>query len=150
MKTKNIVEYDCLCFKNTDKHLTPELLQEIFLDIAQKYADEFLQSFRKDAPVDYANRPEALIADFFGLYDEFAQWKQEIKDGYLLRILKYIGVYDGHSINRECFLTALRVICFIGRYCDERNGDSLSFKGGALNVPYDDVARLERYVRMVK
>ena len=63
---------------------------------------------------------------------------------------RIIGVYDGHSINRDCFLTALRVICFIGRYSDNRNGCCLTFKGGALDVPYDDIARLERYVRMVK
>ena len=114
--------------------ITPERLQEIFLNIAQKYADEFLQSFRKDASVNYANRPEALNEDFFGLYDEFAQWKQEIKDGYLLRILKYIGVYDGHSINRDCFLTALRVICFIGRYSDDRNGSLVWWMGCFIKI----------------
>ena len=55
--------------------------------------------------------------------DEFAQWKRETKDGYLLRILKYLGAYDG------------------------RNGYALSFKRGALQVPFDDVSRLERVVR---
>ena len=80
--------------KNCHKRVTPEELQGIFLDIAQKIADNCLESFRRDAAVDYANRPEALNEDFFGLFDEFTQWKS-----------------------------------------------------GALMMPYDDVARLERFVR---
>jgi len=133
--------------KNEMKRITPEQLQGIFLDIAQRVGDETLQSFRKRSSVDYANRPEALNEDFFGLFDEFTQWKREIKEGCILRILKYLGAYDGRRIHKDRLLTALRVISFIGRYSDDRNGDALSFKGGSLEVPYDDVFRLERFVR---
>ena len=133
--------------KNSHKRITPEELQGIFLDIAQKIADNCLESFRRDAAVDYANRPEALNEDFFGLFDEFTQWKSEIKEGYFLRILEYVGAYDGNRINKDRFLTALRVIRFIGHFSDDRNGYALSFKRGALEIPYDDVARLERFVR---
>ena len=119
----------------------------MFLDIAQKVGDETLLSFRETCFEDYANRPEALNEDFFGLFDEFTQWRREIKDGCLLRILKYLGAYDGRRIHKDRLLTALRVICFIGRYSDDRNGYALSFRRGALQVPFDDVYRLERFVR---
>lgn len=112
------------------KSIAPEQLQGMFLDIAQKVGDQFLQSFRDDAAKYYANRPEALNEDFFGLFDEFAQWKREIKDGYLLRILKYLGAYDGRRIHKDRLLTALRVLCFIGRYCDDRNGMPFPSKEG--------------------
>lgn len=130
------------------KRITPEQLQEIFLSIACKVADDFLESCRKEETSDYyAKRPDAFNEDFFALFDEFSQWKREIKEGYLLRILKYVGAYDGSKIDKDRLLTALRVICFIARYSDDRNGYALSFKKGALEVPYDDVARLERFVR---
>ena len=85
--------------------------------------------------------------DFFALFDEVSQWKREIREGCLLRILKYVGAYDGSKIDRDRLLTALRVVCFIARYSDNRNGDFLTVKGGSLMIPYDDVARLERFVR---
>lgn len=147
MKTSNVVECNRKNLKNSNKCITPECLQGIFLDIAQKVGDRFLQSFRESSSVDYANRPEALNEDFFGLYDEFTQWKREIKEGYLLRILKHLGVYDGRRIHKDRLLTALIVICFIGRFSDDRNGSILSFKGRSLMMPYDDIARLERFVR---
>ena len=148
MKNENVVRTKGHNAKKSHKRITPEQLQEIFLNIARKVADDFLESCRKEKTSDfYANRPDAFNDDFFGLFDQFTQWKQEIRDGYLLRILKYIGAYDGSKIDKKCLLTALRVICFIGRYSDNRNGDFLTVKGGSLEIPYDDVARLERYVR---
>lgn len=133
--------------KNNNKRITPEILQGIFLDIAQKESDETLLSFRGKIVKHYQNRLDDLDSDLFGLFDEYAQWKEEIKEGYILRILKYIGAYDGHKIDKKRLLTALRVICFIGLFSDDRNGSILSFKRGALMMPYDDVSRLERYVR---
>jgi hypothetical protein len=61
--------------------------------------------------------------------------------------LKYVGAYDGDKIDKDRLLTALRVICFIGHFSDDRNGEILSFKGGSLMLPYDDISRLERLVR---
>ena len=148
MKNKNMLKNNGLNIKKSHKCITPEQLQEIFLSIARKVADGFLESCRKEESSDfYANRPDAFNEDFFALFDEFSQWKREIKEGYLLRILKYVGAYDGSKIDKDRLLTALRVICFIARYSDDRNGYALSFKKGALEVPYDDVARLERFVR---
>jgi len=148
MKNENMVKIDGLNIQKSHKRITPEQLQEMFLSIARKTADDFLESCRKDETSDfYAKRPDAFKADFFALFDEFSQWKREIKEGYILRILKFVGAYDGSRIDRDCLLTALRVICFIARYSDDRNGYALSFKRGALEVPYDDVARLERFVR---
>ena len=147
MKNNKMTKDTCLNIKTSHKRITLDELQRIFLDIAQKVGDRFLQSFRESCSINYVNRPEALNEDFFGLYDEFTQWKREIKEGYLLRILKHLGVYDGRRIHKDRLLTALRVICFIGRFSDDRNGSILSFKGGSLMVPYDDIARLERFVR---
>lgn len=137
----------CLNIKTSHKRITLDELQRIFLDIAQKECDEMLLSFRGKIVEDYTNRLDALESDFFGLFDGYAQWKREIKDGYILRILKYVGAYDGDKIDKDRLLTALRVICFIGRFSDDRNGSILSFKGGSLMMPYDDIARLERFVR---
>ena len=107
----------------------------MFLDIAQNECDEMLMSFRGTLAKDYTNRLDALESDLFGLFDEYIQWKREIKDGYILRILKYVGAYDGEKIDKGRLLTALRVICFIGLFSDDRNGE------------INDIARLERFVR---
>ena len=133
--------------KKSRRRFSLEELQGMFLDIAQNYADESLDFMRRDSSGYYAERPEAFKEDFLGLFDEFTQWKREIKDGYILRILEYVGAYDGNKIDKGRLLTALRVICFIGHFSDDRNGSILSFKGGHLMMPYDDVARLERFVR---
>ena len=58
--------------KRTNRRITPEQLQEIFLSIAHKIADHHLETLRKDAEVDYANRPDAFNEDFLALFDEFA------------------------------------------------------------------------------
>ncbi len=148
MKNKNMVKNDGLNIRQSRKCITPEQLQEIFLNIARKVADDFLESSRKEkTSALYANRPDAFDDDFFALFDEVSQWKREIREGCLLRILKYVGAYDGSKIDRGRLLTALRVVCFIARYSDNRNGDFLTVKGGSLMIPYDDVARLERFVR---
>ena len=147
MKNKNIVKNIDLNIKKSQKTITPEALQDFFLDAAQKECDSTLRSFRGKIVEDYADRLDAFDSDFFSLFDEFVQWRAEIKEGYILRILEYLGVYDGCKIDKDRLLTALRVICFIGYFSDDRNGTILSFKGGALMVPYDDVVRLERIVR---
>ena len=147
MKNNKMTKDTCLNIKTSHKRITLDELQRIFLDIAQKECDEMLLSFRGKIAEDYTNRLDALESDFFGLFDGYAQWKREIKDGYILRILKYVGAYDGDKIDKDRLLTALRVICFIGRFSDDRNGSILSFKGGSLMMPYDDIARLERFVR---
>ena len=147
MKNNKMTKDSCLNIKTSHKRITLDELQRIFLDIAQKECDEMLLSFRGKIAEDYTNRLDALESDFFGLFDGHAQWKREIKDGYILRILKYVGAYDGDKIDKDRLLTALRVICFIGRFSDDRNGSILSFKGGSLVMPYDDIARLERFVR---
>ena len=150
MKNENMVNGNDLNIQKTHKRITPEQLQEMFLSIARKVADDFLESCRKDETSNlYANRPDAFKTDFFALFDEFSQWKREIREGNLLRILKFVGAYDGSRIDKDRLLTALRVICFMGYFSDDRNGTILSFKGGALMIPYDDVARLERFVRTV-
>ena len=84
MKNENVVRTKGHNAKKSHKRITPEQLQEIFLNIARKVADDFLESCRKEKNSDfYANRPDAFNDDFFGLFDQFTQWKQEIRDGYL-------------------------------------------------------------------
>ena len=147
MKNENVAKSNGQNVKKSGNRITPEQLQRMFLDIAQRECDETLKSFRDRGPVDYENRLEAFNEDFFGLFDEFNQKRREVKDGYILRILKHLGAYDGRRIRKDRLLTVLRVICFIGRYCDDRNGYAISFKGGSLIIPFDDVFRLERFVR---
>lgn len=136
------------CIKKTEKSITAKELQKKFLAIAQRYAEEeYFEPFQESASKNYDDAPDALAEDFFGLCDIFSKWKDEIEDGAILRILKYLGVYDGRKIDKGRLQTALRVICFIGLFCDDRNGPCLSFNDSALEVPFDDVFSLERFVR---
>ena len=143
----NIAKNNSLNAKKAHKSVTPEMLQDFFLDAAQKECDSTLRSFRGKIVEDYADRLDAFDSDFFSLFDEFVQRRNEIKEGYILRILEYLGAYDGSKIDKDRLLTALRVLCFIGFFSDDRNGAILSFKGESLMIPYDDVVRLERFVR---
>ena len=95
IKNKNIIKNDGLNIKKSQKTVTPETLQDFFLDAAQKECDSTLQSFRGKIVKDYADRLDAFDSDFFSLFDEFVQWRTEIKEGYILRISEYLGVYDG-------------------------------------------------------
>jgi hypothetical protein len=147
MKNNKIKKNFNLDIVTSHKRITLDILQRIFLDIAQKECDEMLLSFRGKIAENYTNRLDALESDLFSLFDGYTQWKREIKDGHILRILKYVGAYDGDKIDKDRLLTALRVICFIGHFSDDRNGEILSFKGGSLMLPYDDISRLERLVR---
>ena len=147
MKNNKIAKDFSLDVNTSHKRITLDVLQRMFLDIAQNECDEMLMSFRGTLAKDYMNRLDALESDLFGLFEGYIQWKREIKNGCILRILKYVGAYDGEKIDKGRLLTALRVICFIGHFSDDRNGEILSFKGGSLVMPYNDIARLERFVR---
>lgn len=102
--------------KKTERRITKEELQEKFLVIAHRYAEEvYFKPFREDAVENYDVAPESFAADFFSLCDIFSNWNREIKGGAILRILRYLGAYDGRKVHRDRLLTALRVVCFIGR-----------------------------------
>ena len=46
MKNENMVKIDGLNIQKSHKRITPEQLQEMFLSIALKTADDFLESCR--------------------------------------------------------------------------------------------------------
>ena len=136
------------CMKKTEKTITTQELQERFLAMAYRYAEEtFLEPFREDAEEKYDSMPATVAADFFDYCDTFSGWKRAIEDGGILRVLRFLGVYDGRRVNRGRLLTALRVVCFIGLLCDDLDGPALAFGDGSLEVPFDEVIRLERFVR---
>lgn len=82
MKNMNSAKNNGLNIKKSQKPITPEVLQDFFLDAAQKECDSTLLSFRGKIIEDYANRLDAFDSDFFSLFDEFVQWRAEIKEGY--------------------------------------------------------------------
>ena len=88
MKNNKIAKDFCLDVNTSHKRITLDVLQRMFLDITQNECDEMLMSFRGSLAKYYTNRLDALESDLFGLFDEYIQWKREIKDGYILRILK--------------------------------------------------------------
>lgn len=83
MKNKNVTKSNGQNVKKSGNRITPEQLQRMFLDIAQRECDETLKSFRDRGPVDYANRLEAFNEDFFELFDEFNQKRRDVKDVYI-------------------------------------------------------------------
>ena len=134
--------------KKNEKTITPQELQERFLAMAYRYAEEtFLEPFREDAEEKYDSMPATVAVDFFDYCDTFSGWKRAIEDGGILRVLRFLGVYDGRRVNRGRLLTALRVVCFIGLLWDDRYDPALAFGNGSLEVPFDEVIRLERFVR---
>lgn len=130
--------------KETVKGITPEQLHEILLDYAYALCAERLGYIRetscskhsKEAYEEYRCWVEAL----FG-------WINNIKSGMILRVLKFVGAYDGRKIDNDRFLTALRTLCYIARFDDDYDGKFFSCEGGQYEIPYDYLFRLERFVR---
>ena len=62
-------------------------------------------------------------------------------------MLKFVGAYDGHKIDNDRLLTALRTLCFVARFDDGEDGNLFAFDGYLYEIPYDYLFRLERFVR---
>lgn len=125
--------------------ITPAMLQGMFLDFARELCVEELESV-KNCP-SYEGRPEDLYEGYRCWFDALSDWTQNIEAGNLLRVLRFVGAYDGRKIDRVCLLTALRTLCYVARFADSLEGDVFSFEECRYEIPYDSVCRLDRFVR---
>lgn len=77
--------------------ITPAMLQGMFLDFARELCVEELESVKN------CTSYEGYRCWFNALSD----WTQNIEAGNLLRVLKFVGAYDGRKIDKGRLLTAL-------------------------------------------
>ena len=55
----------------------------------------------------YEGRPEDVYEGYRCWFDALSDWTQNTEAGNLLRVLKFVGTYDGRKIDRGRLLTAL-------------------------------------------
>lgn len=145
MKNKNMVKNDDLSIQKSHKRITPEQLQEMLLNYANALCAEELGYIREPSYKEHSKEAYEGYRCWFGALSE---WINNIKAGKILRVLKFVGAYDGRKIDNERFLTALRTLCYIARFDDDFDGKYFSCKGGLYEIPYDYLFRLERFVRI--
>ena len=131
--------------KQVVKGITPEQLQGLFLDYANALCAEELRSTRECSS--YKEHSEGAYEEYRCWFDALSGWIKNIKDGKILRVLKFVGAYDGRKIDHDRLLTALRTLCYIARFDDGIDGDFFAFEGCLYEIPYDYLYRLERFVR---
>ena len=131
--------------KNVVKDITPEQLQGMFLDYARELCAERLEDVK--ACPSYKEHSKDAYEEYECWFDALFEWFKNIKSGKILRVLKFVGAYDGRKIDHDRLLTALRTLCYIARFDDGMDGDFFAFEGCLYEIPYDYVYRLERFVR---
>ena len=131
--------------KNMVNGVSLEQLEEIILDCAHALCAENLESMKKCAL--YKEHSKEAYEVCRCHFDSLLGWIRNIKAGKVLRVLKFVGAYDGHKINNDRLLTALRTLCYIARFDDDFDGNFFSFDGCRYEIPYDYLFRLERFVR---
>lgn len=132
--------------KNETKSITPEQIQKIFLDYAHVLYAERLGDVRECSSCKERSTKETY-EEYRCYFDAFWGWVSNIKAGKILRVLKFVGAYDGGKIDKDRLLTALRTLCYIAHFDDDYDGNFFSFEGCCYELPYDYLFRLERFVR---
>ena len=131
--------------QNVARNISPEQLQEMFVDYAHALCAENLGYVKEHAS--YKEHSKEIYEEYRCYFDTFHGWIHNIKAGKILRVLKFVGAYDGHKIDKACLFTALRTLCYIARFDDVFEGNFFSFEGGCYEIPYDYLYRLERFLR---
>lgn len=125
--------------------ITPKELQEMFLNYAHALCAERLGDVRESSF--YKELSKEACEEYRCYFETFYGWIRNIKAGKILRVLKFVGAYDGRKIDNDRLLTALRTLCYIARFDDDFDGNFFSFEGCLYEIPYDYLFRLERFVR---
>jgi hypothetical protein len=97
--------------KNEIKNITPEQLQGMFLDYANTLCAEELRSTREVSS--YKEHSKDAYEEYRCWFKALSEWIRNIKAGKILRVLRFVGAYDGRKIDNDRFLTALRTLCYI-------------------------------------
>ena len=131
--------------QNVVKSITQEQLQELFLNYAHTLCAKYLGNMRNHSF--YKEHSKEAYEECQCYFESLLGWISNIKEGKIWRVLKFVGAYDGHKIDNDRLLTALRTLCYIARFDDDYDGKFFSFEGCLYEIPYDYLFRLERYVR---
>ncbi len=131
--------------QNVTKSITPEVLQELFMDYARELCAEYLGCIKESSS--FKEHSKRAYEEYRCWFDALFEWIRNIKAGKLLRVLKFVGAYDGRKIDNDRLLTALRTLCYIARFDDGVDGNFFAFDRGSYEIPYDTLFRLERFVR---
>ncbi len=145
MKNNNAINGNGLNVKESRKCITPDVLQELFLDYARELCAEELGYMRESSS--YKAHSKDAYEEYRYRFEALSDWIGNIKSGKLLRVLRFVGAYDGREVDKDRFLTALRTLCYIARFDDDFDGNFFSCEGGLYEIPYDYLYRLERFVR---
>lgn len=121
------------------------MLQEIFLDYAYELCADELGYMRESSS--YKEHSQEAYEECRCYFETLFGWIRNIKAGKILRVLKFVGAYDGREIDNDRLLTALRTLCYIARFDDGIDGNFFAFDGCCYEIPYDTLFRLERFVR---
>lgn len=100
--------------KNVVKGITPEQLQGMFLDYANALCAEELRSMRDVSS--YKEHSKEAYEEYRCWFDALSGWVENIKAGKILRVLKFVGAYDGRKIDSDRLMTALKTLCYIARF----------------------------------
>lgn len=84
--------------KNVVKGITPEQLQGMFLDYANALCAEELKSMRDVSS--YKEHSKEAYEEYRCWFDALSGWVENIKAGKILRVLKFVGAYDGRGVNQ--------------------------------------------------
>lgn len=131
--------------KESRRRISPEVLQELFLDYARELCAEELGYMRESSS--YKEHSKETYEEYRCWFDALSERIGNIKSGKILRVLMFVDAYDGHKVDKDRFLTALRTLCYIARFDDDFDGNFFSCEGGHYEIPYDYLYRLERFVR---
>ena len=131
--------------KNAVQGITPEQLQGMFLHYANALCAEELKSMRDVSS--YKEHSKDAYEEYRCWFDALSGWVENIKAGKILRVLKFVGAYDGRKIDSDRLMTALRTLCYIARFDDGMDGEFFAFDGCRYEIPYEYLYRLERFVR---
>jgi len=145
MNNENVIRTNGYNAKKSHGCITPEQLQEIILDYAHALCAEYLADMRDSSS--YKEHSKEAYEECRCYFESLFEWVRNIKDGKILRVLKFVGAYDGRKIDNDRLLTALRTLCYIARFDDGIDGNFFAFDRCLYEIPYDYLFRLERYVR---
>ena len=111
MKNKKVVNADSQNVKKSRRRIMPDALHELFMDYARELCAERLGYMKESSS--YKEHSKDAYEEYRCWFKALSEWIRNIKAGKILRVLRFVGAYDGRKIDNDRFLTALRTLCYI-------------------------------------
>ena len=122
--------------------MTAKRLNDFFVDQAKGLTIELVQAYTDTNPT-----AKILQAEIKGIQHDGRAWVKRIKAGELLRVLQFVGAYDGKEIHLELLTTALRTMLFVFKFCDELNGEFMPFGHYKMEISGKLVSKVLRFIQ---